>query len=296
MTTFSPDHARDAYEAMASSYDSFNHRYMYERWTGRLLACAERAGLAGTKLLDVACGTGLTMLLPLARGMEVSGCDISPAMLAQARAKVGPRVELIEGDMRALPDLGEFDLIWSVDDSLNYLTSVAELEATLAGIARNLAPAGVVVFDLNTTECYRGFWSEETTVDHGGRRFVWRGNGDATAVEPGGTFEASLEIDGHPGPIHRQRHFPLDETLASIAAAGLDAVDVYGETGGDLRQPLDEGLHTKAVYVCRSRDRRRLAPCPTGTAFTTRSTAGRSERQGRWQQETCTPSIRTATG
>ena len=248
-----PTGARATYDAFAASYDDFNHRYMYERWTGKLLERAQAAGLTGNRLLDVGCGTGLSFLALLERGYEVTGCDISPAMLAQARAKVGDRVTLAEADMRALPRFGEFDLVWAVNDAVNYLLSAAELQATLAGMRRNLAPGGIVLFDVNTLAAYRSFFGEEVVVERDGRRFVWHGLASATCALPGSVFEARFDGEG-PGVqahTHRQRHFPEAEVLAAIEAAGLSCVEVTGELDGELDKGVDEGLHTKAVYVCR---------------------------------------------
>lgn len=42
------DTARTTYDAFAPAYDDFTHAYMNERWTGRLLAKAEKHGLEGT--------------------------------------------------------------------------------------------------------------------------------------------------------------------------------------------------------------------------------------------------------
>jgi len=244
--------AKVAYDAFASAYDHFNHDYQYDRWTGRLLAKAKKAGLRGVRLLDVACGTGLSSLPMLDRGFRVTGCDISPAMLNLARAKIGGRARLLVADMRALPALGEFDLVWSLNDSLNYLLSRAELEATLAGFARNLAPAGIALFDLNTLATYRGYFSREIVVEQAGRRMVWQGRSRPDAVAPGSFHEAKFRAEGEAGSehVHRQRHFPRHEVLAAIEAAGLRCVGLFGEFGGDLFPALDEDVQTKAVYLC----------------------------------------------
>src|SRR6476660_6178392 len=82
------------YDTYAPAYEDINHGYMYERWTGRLLEKAEEAGLEGDRLLDIACGTGLSFVTMLERGWKVTGCDISPAMLAIAEEKFGDRAEL----------------------------------------------------------------------------------------------------------------------------------------------------------------------------------------------------------
>jgi ubiquinone/menaquinone biosynthesis C-methylase UbiE len=83
------DSARTAYDAYASAYDAFNRGYMYERWTGRLLGKAEEAGLRGSRLLDIGCGTGLSSIPMVGRGWQVTACDISPRMLEVARTKIG---------------------------------------------------------------------------------------------------------------------------------------------------------------------------------------------------------------
>jgi SAM-dependent methyltransferase len=240
------------YDAFASTYDDFNHNYMYERWTGRLLGKAEEAGLRGDRLLDVACGTGLSFITLLERGWQVTGCDISPAMLDLARAKVGDRATLVTADMRELPVLGEFDLVWALNDSLNYLLSAEELEAALTGMRRNLAPGGILLFDVNALTAYRRFFSSEQVVEHNGRRMIWEGQMSAAEVAPGSINEAHFtgEDESH---VHRQRHFGEDEVLAALDAAGLRCLQLLGELEGDLEPGLDEDVHTKAVYVCSHR-------------------------------------------
>jgi SAM-dependent methyltransferase len=245
--------AKETYDAFASTYDDFNHRYRYEHWTGKLLERAEATGLEGHRLLDVGCGTGLSFVLPLAQGWAVTGCDISPRMIEAAGARGGERVALHVADMRALPRFGQFDLVWAVNDAVNYLLDPAELQATLAGMKRNLAPEGVVVFDVNTLAAYRSFFGEEMVVERQGRRMVWRGMGSTTKGAAGSIFEARFDGEGSgvEAHTHRQRHFPEAEVLAAIEAAGLACVELRGELEGELEQGLDEDRHTKAVYVCR---------------------------------------------
>jgi SAM-dependent methyltransferase len=246
------DAAKQTYDTFAAVYDDFNHRYMYERWTGRLLAAAEAAGLEGDRLLDVGCGTGLSFTPMLGRGWQVSACDISPRMLDLARAKVGDAATLLAADMRELPELGEFDLIWAVNDAVNYLLTAEELEVALRGMRANLAPGGVVLFDLNTMAAYRTGFSEEEVVERDGRRFVWRGQMSAAELLPGSISEAHFEVEGEAGlaHVHRQRHFTEAETLRAIEVAGLRCLEVLGESEGELQPGLDDEFHTKAVYIC----------------------------------------------
>lgn len=255
------DWAERTYEAMAPVYDDFTAHHDYEAWLTDLLAVLERNGLQGRRLLDVGCGTGKSFMPMLPRGWQVTGCDVSAAMLELAREKAGGAVPLELADMRELPRFGEFDLVWALDDAINYLLSVDELADALAGMRSNLAPTGLVLFDVNALLAYRTFFAETEVVERGGRRLVWRGQAEAD-VAPGSICESTLEVadvdgnakaDGASTLTHRQRHFPEADVLEALDRAGLECLDVYGHgLDGVPRQPLDESIHTKAIYIARS--------------------------------------------
>lgn len=251
--------AEIAYEAIAPVYDDFTHHHDYELWLGNLLPELERLGLRGNRLLDVACGTGKSFIPMLSRGWEVTASDISPTMVELARAKVGDAADLSVADMRDLPDFGRFDLVWCLDDAVNYLLSTAELERALEGMRRNLGPEGLLMFDVNALQAYRTFFAEEVVVERDGRRLVWKGR-SSPEVGPSQISEASFEVwplEGEGGPLiepemHRQRHFPEAEVLAGLESAGLEALEVFGH-GEDavLKQPFSDLGHSKAVYLAR---------------------------------------------
>jgi len=152
--------AEQAYEAIAPVYDDFTAHHDYELWMGNLLPKAYRHGLRGRRLLDVGCGTGKSFLPMLKRGWEVTACDISPSMLGLARAKAGDAAWLSVADMRKLPEFGEFDLVWALDDAVNYLLSGEELGEALSGMKANLAPDGLLMFDVNSLQAYRTFFAD----------------------------------------------------------------------------------------------------------------------------------------
>jgi SAM-dependent methyltransferase len=252
--------AEIAYQAIAPVYDDFTAHHDYELWLGNLLPELERLGLKGNRLLDVACGTGKSFIPMLNRGWEVTASDISAAMIELARAKVGDAVDLSVADMRKLPDFGQFDLVWCLDDAINYLLSGDELEQALSGMRRNLGPGGLLMFDVNALEAYRTFFAEEVMVERDGRRLVWKGR-SSPDFEAGSITEASFEVwplEDADRPLiepemHRQRHFPEAEVLAALEAAGLECREVFGH-GEDavLKQPFDDDVHHKAVYIARA--------------------------------------------
>jgi SAM-dependent methyltransferase len=256
-----PRWAEIAYEAIAPVYDEFTAHHDYDLWLGQLLPKVEQYGIPGHRLLDVACGTGKSFLPMLEKGWEVTACDISPKMVAIAREKVGDRVELSVADMRDLPVFGEFDLVFCLDDAVNYLLCSEELEQALTGMRRNLGPGGLLMFDVNTLGSYRTFFAEEVVVERDGLRMVWRGR-STSDLPPSSIAEASFEVeslDPETAPaiapeLHRERHFPEAEVLEALERAGLECLGVYGHHDDAIpKQPLHELDHTKGVYIARAR-------------------------------------------
>ena len=245
-----------AYDAFAPYYDAFTSESDYEAWGRETLDHARRHGLRGDRLLDLACGTGMSFMPFLACGFEVTACDFSTAMLAEA-ARRAPAARLVHADIRALPELGAFDLVTCFDDALNYLLSEGELAAAFEGIARSLAPGGVAIFDLNSLVAYRTTFATDRVTDQGDLVFAWRGLGSAGA--PAGC-EAVAELDvfepaegglwSRARVTHRQRHFERERVEALLARAGLRCVSVSGVLPDcSLAEPADESVHPKVVYT-----------------------------------------------
>src|SRR6195952_5295908 len=184
-------HAEHAYEAIAPVYDDFTAHHDYRLWIGTLLKLCEAHGLQGDTVLDVACGTGKSFIPMLERGWKVTACDISSSMVEMARAKSGDGVRIEVADMRELPVYGSFDLVCCLDDAVNYLHTQAELEQTLRGLAANMAPHAICIFDSNTLTQFRGFFAEQFEIEMNGRRMIWEGQVDESFA-PGDIAEASF--------------------------------------------------------------------------------------------------------
>jgi SAM-dependent methyltransferase len=252
--------AEQVYDETAPFYDALTAHHNYERWLPQLVRVACRHGLRGKRLLDVGCGTGKSFLPLLRAGWNVTGCDISAAMLRRARSKSEGQARLHVADMRELPRYGAFDLVWAIDDAVNYLLGPGELEQALSGMAANLAPEGRILFDVNTLRTYRTFYAETEIYDRSPWRLIWRGQtspGMAPASEAVAIFEVVSLDDEPPSPtaaVHRQRHFPAEEVLAAMKAAGLECLAVLGQGLDGIPQgPLDEERQTKAIFVGKKR-------------------------------------------
>jgi SAM-dependent methyltransferase len=256
--------ARDAYDALAPHYDFFTAGHDYEAWTASLAGLMRRPASRPGRLLDVACGSGNSFLPLLRRGWSVAGCDVSPDMLRQA-ARKAPGVPLTACDARRLPVLGRFDVVWCLDDALNYLLEPGDLTAAFAGMRRNLAAGGELLFDLNTVATYRGFFASDVVVAGDDRLVAWHGRARPDAA-PGGLAEATVTTfaRGAGGAstrgvaVHRQRHHPAAAVAEALAEAGFEPPAIFGQGLDGVPTPgVDELADTKAVYVTRPARRRR---------------------------------------
>jgi ubiquinone/menaquinone biosynthesis C-methylase UbiE len=111
------------------------------------------AARCGSPILELACGTG-RVLLPLARqGYQVTGVDVSAAMLDRTRHKVSSegleeRVCLAQQDMRDLELDSPFSFVFVVSSSFQHLLTIDDQLAVLARVRRHLSPGGLFLVDL----------------------------------------------------------------------------------------------------------------------------------------------------
>lgn len=150
---------RDAPQSLSAGFDAASPRYDlmvalnpgYRRHL-RLAAETVVAGITDPvpTLLDLGCGSGLSTreLLRAARrrGLtpRIIGVDVSPGMLARARAKGWPEgVVFVEGRGESLDELG----LPPADGTLAcyLLRNVPDLDVTLAGVRRALKPGATFV-------------------------------------------------------------------------------------------------------------------------------------------------------
>jgi 2-polyprenyl-3-methyl-5-hydroxy-6-metoxy-1,4-benzoquinol methylase len=103
----------------------------------------------GTRVLDVGCGVGRWSRLLAARGASVTGIDVSPTMIAEARrrataAPLRGRCRFLVQDLAALQAGEKFDLVLSVT-VLQHILDAAALRTSLERLAEHLDEEGVLL-------------------------------------------------------------------------------------------------------------------------------------------------------
>ena len=136
------------FDRIAGVYDAMNSVMtagLHHRWRRRAIDLA--AVGPGSRVLDVATGTGDLAIEAAARGAEVVGSDFSEGMLERARAKA-PQIRFEQADALALPYPDDaFDAATVGFGARNF----SDLGRGLAEMARVVRPGGrVVVLEITT--------------------------------------------------------------------------------------------------------------------------------------------------
>lgn len=162
-------YVRRLFATIADRYDLITILLSYgqdRRWKERLALLSEATH--GTRVLDVACGTGDIAYLLARRGARVLGVDITFRMVQLAAAKRRDGLQhaprFVAGDMMALPiSTGSMDVV-----TTGYgIRNVPAIEPALAEVARILKPGGIFLsldFNRPANAIVRGVYLTYLTI------------------------------------------------------------------------------------------------------------------------------------
>ena len=118
--------------------DEYRRQLAWRDWATALDALPS---LEGRTVLDLGCAVGDMAALLVARGARVVGVDGNEELLTAARSKELPNAELLQADLRALPDLGvKADGLWCSFAAAYF----PELSTQLGAWMRHVRPGGWV--------------------------------------------------------------------------------------------------------------------------------------------------------
>lgn len=250
------------YSRYAAVYDRIGQREFGERIAQATLKHVTAAGAAPRTVLDLACGTGSSAFVFAQAGMDVTGYDRSPEMIARAVETTpvpGPRPVFIVRDMRDLAEPARFDLVTSFYDALNYLLEVSELERVFRSVLAALRPGGWFVFDLNTRAKFADVWNDSCYVatDQPGLFGVYQSWFESeTGRSPLVLTFFERSADGHSwqrfDEEHVERAYPLDLVSSLLEATGYVRVEVrdYQDRSPVFGGPGTERSH-RVVFIAR---------------------------------------------
>ena len=226
-----------AYSGLAGWYDLLMDDVDYRGWADYYLALLMRAGVAPQRLCDCACGTGAMSTRFAARGIRVTGVDVSGEMLeaAQRRAcEEGVQAMFVRQDMCQLSLPRPVDALVCACDGVNYLLDDDRLNAFFQSARQALRPGGALAFDISSAfklEHILGdnFFGE----DRDDVTYLWfnRFDPDARTV----TMELSFFVPERDGmyrrfdETHVQRAHDPEHLRALMAQNGFINIEIFGD-------------------------------------------------------------------
>jgi SAM-dependent methyltransferase len=200
-------------------------------------------------VLEVACGTGRVAIDLAQDGMQVTGFDLSNAMLEIARAKSASmdNVRWEIADMRSFKMGERYGLILIPGHSFQFMLTPSDQMSCLTSIKRHLVPGGRLVLHIDHQDLG---WLWDLYKVNGGkfekvREVPHPDNGHPVIVSQAWKFEPSTqtasvktvweELDAHGNPIQRWERGPIDlhcifrfEMDHLLARAGFVIQALYG--------------------------------------------------------------------
>ena len=245
-----------AYNEFAYFYDEFNGEADYDALYAHIRAELQAHGIQDGILADLGCGTGELTLMLTQAGYDMIGIDQSEEMLCVVRDKaeqlgLSGRLLLLRQDLLKLDLYGTVDAAICCLDSLNYLTSPADVQRTFQRLHLFIAPGGELVFDVNTLDKFQSLdgqvFLDETEESYCVWRTEFRRNICSYWVDlfrkgTDGRYRRDTEL-------HRQRYYAPEELAGWLREAGFGNIRVYGDCR--LRRPKDG---EQRIYFCCTRE------------------------------------------
>ncbi len=227
------------------------------------------AARTGGPVLELAAGSGRLAVPLAASGLDVTGVDLDPAMLARARAAadnagvaVARRVRLVQDDARSvrLDGAGTYRLALIPLNSIFLMGTRRDQAEAVASLAAHLAPGGLAVVDAWLPDAddlarYDGRLVLEWVREEPGTGRTVTKTGSATYDPSTGVANLTTIFEAaRPGEaavrwvrVDRLRLVGPDELVAFAEAAGLVVDTLAGDYG---LGPLELGAE-RVILIAR---------------------------------------------
>ena len=211
-------------------------------WVDSILA---RTGLpVASRVLDLACGRGRHARWFHEAGMQVTGIDISPESIDEARKTV-PGARFLVHDIREPVSGQGFDLAVCLFTSIGYFERPEDDQRVIDSVAAVLAPGGWFVLDLMNADRVGSQLVPREELEVDGVRFhVARGLEEGVVVKRVRVSDAGQELHFQ----ERVRAIAPVEVRRMMERAGLQVV---GQTDGPEPRPFDPALSERCVTWAR---------------------------------------------
>ncbi|RUR75330.1 class I SAM-dependent DNA methyltransferase [Chlorogloeopsis fritschii PCC 9212] len=204
----------------------------------------------GANILDLCCGTGHMAQHLIEQGYQVTGLDISEAMLRYARENA-PNAQFICDDARFFNLPPTFDAVISPSGSLNHMLTIEELQQVFAKVYNSLLNNGVFLFALNLEDGYTS-WNGAITDGDVKNDYAWACCDNYNPEEKIGQFKITIfqqveESWQRLDITNLVKAYSQAEIISTLASVGFTDISVYDMQGN----PASAEYNDFAIFASR---------------------------------------------
>jgi SAM-dependent methyltransferase len=222
---------------VAPLYDLLMTGVPYHDWVAYLKQLLNTRSARPKRVLDLACGTGNVSALLVQEGYTVTGVDIAPDMIAEAKRKAerdSLSIDFFVQDAAEL-DLADtrFDLCISLFDSLNYIIEPARLAMGMRRVAQHLVPGGLFIFDINSEFALKNRFFDQDNLAHDEERLMYDWDSSYSEITRLCTVDMKFWYREESGErrafdeVHVQYAYRTDEVTKMLVDAGFEDISIY---------------------------------------------------------------------
>ncbi len=223
-----------SYNEFANLYDELMNDFDYGKWFNYIEDIFKKYNINGSKVLEMACGTGNLSIHLAEKGYKLTCFDLSEEMLAQAYEKLNryKNVKLLNGNMVDFKINKKFDSIISICDSINYIIDIDDLKATFENVYNHLEDEGVFIFDINSFYKLSEIIGNNVFVeDREDIFYTWQNyyDVDSRICEFYLSFFIKEDNDNYLrfNEEHKERAYTVDEILTTLKSVGFRSIDCF---------------------------------------------------------------------
>jgi 2-polyprenyl-3-methyl-5-hydroxy-6-metoxy-1,4-benzoquinol methylase len=198
---------------------------------------------AHAEVLDLACGKGRHSVTLSQFGFRVTGADLSPNSIGQAKAFSPEGIEFIVHDMREVITGKKFDAVFNLFTSFGYFDGMADNKKMLRSVHSMLREKGILVIDfMNSTRIIRDLVASEIKqID--GITFRISRKYDGSHIFKRIQFEADGRSHDH---TERVQGLKLSDFISLLEESGFSILRTFGDF--DLH-PFNESDSDRLIIV-----------------------------------------------
>lgn len=219
----------NAYKKFAYYYDEVIAELDYSLWLEFILPYLNK----DSEILDLACGSGTLAIMLKLKGYNVEGLDLSEEIIeiAQEKAKINHLdINFYTLDMTNFNLNKKYDVITCFFDSVNFLSSIGEINKLLQNVKKHLKKDGLFIFDLFSKTLFEEYSKNTIIEDYETFKINWHTNKiDSNILKHDILIqEGDLEL--------KEEYYEYYYEIKSLNLEGFKLLKICGDFNDDLKE------------------------------------------------------------